>query len=331
MEYKKIIIPVILAIFLFSITSVCAGEIDTAIASEDSKSMNLSVGDENVELTEIMSVQNEDTLSLNQGNYSDLAEEIQSGGNVELKYDYYTYDSGFTITITGDNRVIDGKGAVIDMAGSNMRAFYVSDSGVTIKNLIIKNTNYDNNGGAIFFHGSGTVINCNFTNNTITGEGDAIYFYYNGTVTNCHFTGNTAGDAGAIRMNSGNVSNCNFTNNKVTGAYSYGGAVYFSSSGNVSNCNFTNNTATGAYSYGGAVYFSSPGNVSNCNFNNNNATGNSAYGGAVYFTSNGEVSNCNFNNNNATGENSHGGAIWMASGNVSNCNFNNNKANGTVS
>ena len=35
------------------------------------------------------------------------------------------------------------------MAGSNIRAFTVSASGVTIKNLTIKNANYGGSGGAI--------------------------------------------------------------------------------------------------------------------------------------------------------------------------------------
>ena len=45
MEYNKIIIPLILAIFLLSITSVCASEIDNTIASEDTDSMELSSDD----------------------------------------------------------------------------------------------------------------------------------------------------------------------------------------------------------------------------------------------------------------------------------------------
>ncbi len=69
--------------------------------------------------------------------------------NVELQHDYYTYDTGDTISISVEDSVIDGKGAVIDMAGSNIRAFTVSASGVTIKNLTIKNANYGGSGGAI--------------------------------------------------------------------------------------------------------------------------------------------------------------------------------------
>ena len=128
MECKKIIIPLILAIFLLSITSVCASEIDNAMASEDTKSMELSIDeidednlktdDENIQVAgdgETQGVQKDE------GNYSTLAREIGSGGNVELSYDHYTYDEGNTIIISVNNSVIDGKGAVIYMDESNIQ------------------------------------------------------------------------------------------------------------------------------------------------------------------------------------------------------------------
>ena len=175
--------------------------------------------------------------------------------------------------ITLDNTVIDGKGAIIDMGGStNKRAFYVSASGVTFKNLTIKNANYDYSGGAIYFSNSatsGTVTNCNFTNNTAR-YGGAVYFSSNCEVTNCNFTNNTATYGGAVYFSSNcEVTNCNFTNNNAS---EYGGAVWMSS-GNVTNCNFTNNTAK----WGGAVWISS-GNVTNCNFVDNSAN----RGGAIF-------------------------------------------------
>ena len=46
MEFRKTIILLMLAIFLFSITSVCASEIDNPIASEDTSQIELSVNDE---------------------------------------------------------------------------------------------------------------------------------------------------------------------------------------------------------------------------------------------------------------------------------------------
>lgn len=121
------------------------------------------------------------------GNYSGLSEEIARGGNIELQHDYYIYDSNpNTIVILGDNRVIDGKGAVIDMSGSDMRVFQVNSSGITIKNLTIKNVNYMEDGGAIYFDKLGCVENCNFTNNSVKNQGGAICMRLGGNVTNCN-------------------------------------------------------------------------------------------------------------------------------------------------
>ena len=88
------------------------------------------------------------------------------------------------------------------MKGSNIWAFYVTGSGVTFKNLTIKNANFDGSGGAIYFSSSGTVENCNFIGNNATYFGGAIYFSSSGTtheVRNCNFTNNSASrDGGAF-------------------------------------------------------------------------------------------------------------------------------------
>ena len=71
MEYKKSIIILILAIFLVSIASVCASDVNnTAIAREDTQAIELSQSDE-------ISV-NEDNQAIGQSN----DEEIMSEGNV---------------------------------------------------------------------------------------------------------------------------------------------------------------------------------------------------------------------------------------------------------
>ena len=129
------------------------------------------------------------------------------------------------------------------MAGSTIRAFYISGSGVTIKNLTIKNANYKGDGGAICFYSTGTVSNCNFVDNKATDEDSW---------------------GGAIRMYSGSVENCNFTNNT---AGEWGGAIMFEYTGTVSNCNFADNTAG---EWGGAILMDS-GNVTNCYFADNSA------------------------------------------------------------
>ena len=276
---------------------------------------------------EILSMENDvNILSAGEYTYTYLREQINSGGNITLIKGNYTYaeSDGDTIEIT-TSRVIDGNGAVIDMAKSGHRAFYITTAGVTIKNLTIKNANYNDDGGAIYFNQLGTVENCNFTNNKATGDGGAVYFNEDGEVTNCNFTNNKAtGDdnqGGAIMMYSGEVTNCNFINNTAT---RHGGAVFFYYDCNVTNCNFINNTATGSSSYGGAIYMSS-GNVRNCNFTDNKATGSSSYGGAVYFENYAIVTNCNFTNNTSK----DGGAVYIWKDcNVTNCNFTNNTASG---
>ena len=366
MKFKKIMFVSILLLAIFAIGAVSASDVnDTAIASEDTNQIELSsnnemVGDnlqtseENSILTQIdnnesVSVEtNSEILSEDIGNYSGLADEISQGGNVELKHKYYKYDDYGYIEITEGNRVIDGKGAIIDMAGSTYsHAFYVSASDVIIKNLTIKNVNefcavyfvrngevtncnFTNNhasyGGAIQFASTGTVSYCNFTNNSAY-YGGAVYFEGTGNVSNCNFVNNTAeSNGGAIWMSTGTVLYCNFTNNS---AY-YGGAVYFdkSSTGNVSNCNFIDNKANGdSGCWGGAVYMYL-GCVENCNFTNNSAR----YGGAVYFLRNGEVTNCNFIDNEAIGDSEYcgyGGAVYfLRNGEVTNCNFTDNQATG---
>ena len=352
----RILLISVLLLLLFSVQSVAAiSDNDGNLTSE---SIDLSICDNTDDVSsdelsnnpgDVLSASNElDVLSADEVPYSELDSEISVGGNVELQHDYYICSGGeSTITISGDNRIIDGRGAVIDMAGSTIRAFYVSGSGITIKNLTIKNVNFNGDGGAIYFSNSGTVENCNFTdnnatyggavyfsntgtvsncnfaNNNATGTdswGGAIMFVSDGTVTNCNFTGNTATrDGGAIRFTiRGTVIKCNFTNNTVS---QRGGAIFFSesaSSGTVEDCNFTNNHAISGS--GGAVcfYVYSTGLVKNCNFINNSASDS----GAIRFIREATVKNCNFTNNTAR----LGGAIRFETGTVENCNFTNNHA-----
>ena len=252
------------------------------------------------------------------GNFSKLADEIANKPSVELKYKYYKYDSGNTIQITINDAVINGNGAVIDMADSTIQPFRVIASGVVIKNLTIKNVNYGGDGGAIYFNSSGTVENCNFADNNAS-RGAAIYFYRDaaGEVTNCNFTNNSAFEGGAVYFyDGGEVTDCNFVNN--TAGYQ-GGAIKMDS-GAVRICDFLSNSAKNS---GGAIYMDS-GAVENCNFTNNKGIDNPSYGGAVIFNYESKVTNCSFINNSAF----HGGAIHLLeSSNVTNCKFINNSAN----
>jgi len=300
---SKLMLIMVFAIFICTVSATCAADAnETTIATQEDNQMELTLTEDEIQTNENdnMLTQTEDAeiLTSGEGSYSDLRTDINSGGNLTKSHYRYNAGDGDTIEINTPG-VINGNGAVIDMNGSTIRAFTVTASGVTIKNLTIINANYDRDGGAIIFYRTGTVTNCNFINNKATGtdsRGGAVYFSSTGTVTNC-----------------------NFINNKATGTDSRGGAVYFVTTGTVTNCNFVNNSAS---THGGAVYFRDGGDVANCNFVNNSA---STHGGAVYFYEEGTVSNCNFINNTAS---SHGGAIWISSGRVENCNFTDNRATG---
>ena len=338
---KGILILTMLILALFSVSCIYAADADDALASnEDTAAIEIAQIDDIIVSDEIQAVEqsNDEELILEDNdvkelgageyNYTDLRNQIGTGGDINLvKGNYYYVDGdGDTIEISTSG-VIDGNGAVIDMAGSAIRAFKVNTSGVTIKNMTLKNANYAGIGGAIYFSGEGIVTDCNFVNDSAYAGG-ALSFGQSGTVKNCNFTDNKATSrdilvvpavGGAIYFDlTGTVENCNFTNNNAT---YYGGAVYSRNQCNVTNCNFTNNNAS---NLGGAIVIYSA-SVENCNFTNNQATGDDSEGGAIYFHSSGTVSNCNFEDNNVSG---NGGAVSFAhdKGSVENCNFTNNSA-----
>ena len=141
-------IIIMLAIFLISIAAVSASDVnETAIASEDDSQIELSAGDEitgdNLQTSEenpSLAVEDNDEtvgaetdseiLTDGQYTYSNLREQIGTGGNKNLTKGTYTYNNdGDTIVITTSG-VINGNGAVIDMTKSGHRAFYITASDV---------------------------------------------------------------------------------------------------------------------------------------------------------------------------------------------------------
>ena len=345
----KILLISLLLVLLVSLQGVSAVTEDNENLASESIDLSIcdNTDDANPDKLSTADTSNgqEEVLSTTPTPFSELYEEIATGGKyIELAHDYYAYEESDPTIEIYDDIVIDGKGAVIDMAESNIRAFYInSNYGVTIKNLTIKNVNYDKDGGDIYFYESShvnimycnfinntasgdggaiyfgstchmnTVTNCNFTDNQASGDGGAVYFEDDGTVTNCNFNNNTAYNGGAIDIGYGIVENCSFSDNSASG---FGGAIRFRVEGTVTNCSFSDNSA-GAN--GGAI-FAFRASVENCNFTVNTAN---PFGGAIY-VNNGIVENCNFTDNTASGD---GGAIFFSyDGNVTNCNFTGNNA-----
>ena len=127
--------------------------------------------------TQTLKLDNEEHISVpnDESTFSQLKNEISSGGDINLSHSSYKFDSGTTIEITNPG-TIDGKGAVIDMVGSwDVCVFKVYCDGVIIKNMTFKNAHSTYYGSAIYFDSSGTVVDCNFINNTADAAG-AVFF-----------------------------------------------------------------------------------------------------------------------------------------------------------
>ncbi|MEE0024134.1 Ig-like domain-containing protein, partial [Methanobrevibacter sp.] len=313
-KYFMVVLSIFLILFVFIGSASAADANGTDILSANDNNEIISTTIDNNEIL---------TTGNDVSNYSELSKEITVGGQIELQHDYYKYDSGNTINIPNDSS-IDGKGAVIDMAGSSIRAFIINGSNVIINNLTIKNVLFTYlNGGAIYSETGGIVTNCNFINNS-ADNGGAIYFKnVAGSVTNCNFINNSAVNDGAISFNdeASNVTNCTFINNSADKAGAIG---FYNMDARVSNCTFVNNSAW--YSAGGgAIFLSNGGSVDNCIFVNNSVLDENEGDGGAIASGGGSVNNCIFVNNYVIG--GGGGAISIYGGSVTNCTFTGNSAN----
>ena len=241
MKYKKIMLMLITAIFLFSITSVCASDAnDTAMASENSMQIESTQ-----EISEI--------LTDNAGTFTQLDEDIDdSQDTFEMQHDY-TFsnesDNGPVVidksnfTINGNNHILDGN--------KQSGIFKITANNVTINNLVFINGNLFR-GGAIYATGEITLNNVTFINNNAS-RGGAIYSSGLLTLDNAAFINNTADFGGAIAYYNMTLkcSNSRFINNTA----SYAGAIYSTGLLTLDNAAFINNTAYmgGAISYYGIL------------------------------------------------------------------------------
>ena len=204
-----------------------------------------------------------DTLQLNdaqevisdapEGSYNDLSKNInESSDSITLESDYKYKDTDtikhieFTnrnFTIDGNNHVIDadGKTAIFNMTGGNL----------TLKNLVLKNTNAT---AIELRNGILNTINVTFINTKSNDVGGAIYAF-NSTYysTNDKFTDNSANDAGSAIFASSSrmhIKNATFTNkNPIRWSLIYGSDSLI----NVSDTTFANATsryATAIYNLG---------------------------------------------------------------------------------
>lgn len=309
-KYKKLLIPIMIISFLFTISS--ANAIDITLNPDDNGGINEAISKVNNNIDDI------NTITLNPGTYNK------------------TTDRNNNITFNNKNLTIQGNGpagSVIINAQKLGRIFNITgNSNIKFININFINGNSSGNGGTIYKIGSGalTIIDCTF-NNSNANYGGAIYntgsnfriidsdFYNNVarsreggaihtegeenfTINNSNFINNTAlgnnGCGGAITIRNTiyiNINNTVFTNNSANFC---GGAIYnmWSEYITINNSTFTNNTAQhgGAFSINGDSYFE----ILNSRFIGNNVSGD---GGAVEDNDNYllKIINCSFENNTA--------------------------------
>ena len=326
MKFKKSLLIVCLIIFLFSIASVSANEIDdVAITAEDNGIISVDEESSAENMDEILTESFQENVieadGEDDGTFSALQKKIndaEEGAVITLDKDY-TYDEGFSkrgirinknLTINGNGHTLDGL--------SQSRIFLVrygliDNNHVVLNNIKFTNGNTDLYGGAIFNYGNLTVNNCVFTNNYAKYCGGAINSVGHLNLKNSNFTKNTAGgDGGAVltfsidkaveffkkiyvdRTPEGEME---FVfNATLTIDLSYG-------TNYVSNCIFTNNIAKGRG--GGAIYGFTHLNINSCTFKSNQAN---EHGGAVFANKNLVLKNSKFTNNKVS---KNGGAVYF--------------------
>ena len=337
---KGILILCLFICALFTISSVCASNLNEIDADDDLESIDEIQTIEETD-DEIICESNNDEIISEEGDgtfqeLQDMINDAAENSTITLDKDYIpdvdfykTNSMGIKIN---KSLTIDGKGHALNADGKGRILYiinnYVSVS-VILKNIKFINANASSDGGAIYMSSwrNASISNCSFINNTDAKNGGAIYGANCGgsTITNCLFENNTSknnGGGGAICFYQCDcpIIDCNFTNNSaLTGA----GAISYSHAKNATivNCIFRDNEASDS---GGAVQFwqSSNSTVSSCTFINN--TANNSYAGALYLDGyGGRVTDCIFEDNHGK----NGGAVWSDSTNVvNNCNFTNNIA-----
>ena len=241
---KKIvkIIPLLMMIFIISLSFACAADADGQNITND------NVLSDNGQDTIVSSVDSDEPVKDTQENeirvtaktFSELESEINTAmeGSTLVLTDDCSYDSKITydgigirkqITIDGNGHTINGK--------DSARAFVIDANNIILKNINFINGNSKGHGGGdLLIRASNTVIeNCTFKNSE-DAYGGAIYMNaYTKTDSSKEVTGTK-------------INNCKFESNTAT---KNGGAIYALSKKNtITNSEFISNNAVMAGAIG---------------------------------------------------------------------------------
>lgn len=309
MKKSMKIIPLLVMIFLVSLSYACAADAD---GNNLTDSDVLTGNDDDMGISQANNEEIVKSTNVSSKTFSELSKEInkaEEGSEIILTEDC-EYDSGITfegisikkqLTIDGNGHTINGK--------DSARAFFIDANNVVLKNInfingnsrahgggtllirasniVIENCTFKNSkdvyGGAIYMTEhtksglfqevkGAKIINCKFESNTAEKGGGAIYaLSKENTITNCEFKSNRASMGGAVQI--GNSKNNKIINNKFTSnsAKSEGGALalMYTSNEIVKDNVFEKNSAT---KLAGAfeAYRGSNYTVTNNRFNSNN-------------------------------------------------------------
>ena len=257
------IVPLLVVIFLVSMSFACASNTDEQILANDTDTPDNEILSVDNDLTNINGQTDANKLTDNEKRitsktFGELRNEIKSAeeGSTLVLLNDCSCESGFSSDGIGIQKqlTIDGNGHTIN--GKNTaRTFFIDADNVVLKNIIFTNGNSKgNSGGVLLIRASNTVIeNCTFKNSKDV-YGGAIYITektkvdnkaLTGTkINNCKFESNTAekGGGAIYALGKGNtITNSKFTSNKADGM---GGAVQIANNNNkIINNTFTSNSA----------------------------------------------------------------------------------------
>jgi predicted outer membrane repeat protein len=176
--------------------------------------------------------------------------------------EYDVYEMGIDITC---NIVINGNGHAVDGKGK-ASLFYIEDSSITLKDIILRNGCSEYKGGAIFSKGSLTIEECRFTGNSSDEYGGAVYSSSRLSIKGCVFEKNRADYGGAVFNDSDStIEKTQFISN--TSEFE-GGAVYNKKSLSIDGCSFSGNASF----KGGAIYNKGVSKIRNSEFEGNIAS-----------------------------------------------------------
>uniref|UniRef100_UPI00386ABB8E hypothetical protein n=1 Tax=Methanobrevibacter sp. TaxID=66852 RepID=UPI00386ABB8E len=222
MRYKKHMIILLAAIFLFAMATASAADLnDTAVAVDDGQLTDEIIqASENQENT--IQASNNDEVNLSEDDSGKLAigndkklgktvtehtfqaisGAIESDCTIYLEPGTYTGNNFISIYQKSNIKII-GNSTILDAQGKT-QIFYIQESSyITIQNIIFKNGHNEwRTGGAIEVYDSRdcSISNCTFINNTAKMNGGAIDWYnsIDGRVNNCTFINNTVEEDGDV-------------------------------------------------------------------------------------------------------------------------------------